>query len=85
MLIYWAGSSQTASPRERADTRPWIDLTNEAQHVETHAVSVERAKEESAADRPDPVWLLFIFAQKSGLRAVLVRRSSYAHEETRNV
>ena len=41
---------------KKADTRPWVDLTNEVQHVETHEVSVERAEEESAADHPDPVW-----------------------------
>ena len=32
---------------KKADTRPWVDITNEAQHVKTHV--------ESAADRPDPV------------------------------
>ena len=70
MLIYWAGSSQTASPckGKKADTRPWVDLTNEVQHAETHEVSVERAEEESAADHPDPVWsftIIFIFTQKA--------------------
>ena len=35
---------------KKADTRPWVDLTNEAQHVETHEVSVERAEVKSAVD-----------------------------------
>ena len=58
-------SSQTASPckGKKSDTRPWVDLTNEAQHVETHKVSVECAEEESTADRLDPVWSQF--AQKA--------------------
>ena len=60
-----------------------VDLTNEAQHVETHEVSVERAEEKSAVDHQDPVssfiYNIHIHA-KSGLRAVLARRSSYAHE-----
>ena len=63
MLMYWAGSSQTASPK---DTRPWVDLTNEAQHVETHEVSVERAEEKSAIDHQDPVSSFnIIFTQKA--------------------
>ena len=46
MLMYWAGSSQTASPRERRPIRGHgVDFTNEAQYVETHEVSVERAEE----------------------------------------
>ena len=57
MLMYWAGSSQSASPKgKKADTRPWVNFTNEAQHVETHEVSVEHAEEKSAVDRPGPVW-----------------------------
>ena len=64
--------------------RPWVDLTNEVQHVELHKVSVERAEEESVADCPDPVWSFNIhnihIHAKSGLRSVLTRRSSYAHE-----
>ena len=66
---------------------PWVDLTNEAQHVETHEVSVQRAEEKSTVDHQDPVssfniiiiYNIHIHA-KSGLRAVLARRSSYAHE-----
>ena len=68
---------------KKADTRPWVDLTNEAQCIETHKVSVERAEEENAADRPDPVLSFNIYIHihaKSGLRAVLARRSSYSHE-----
>ena len=62
-----------------------IDLTNEVQHVETHEVSVERAEEKSAVDHQDPVWsfninIIIHIHAKSGLRAVLARRSSYAHE-----
>ena len=78
MLIYWAGSSQTASPRERRPIRlrPWVDLTNEVQHVEIHEVSVERAEKKSAVDHQDPVWSLNVHIHaKSGLRAVLTRRS----------
>ena len=65
--------------------RPWVDLTNEAQHVETHEVSVEHAEEKNAVNHQDPVssfniiYNIHIHA-KSGLRAVLARRSSYAHE-----
>ena len=40
---------------KKADTRPWVDLTNEAQHVEIHEVSVERAEEKNAVDHQDPV------------------------------
>ena len=40
---------------KKADTRPWVDLTNEAQHVESHEVSVERAEEKNAVDHQDPV------------------------------
>ena len=66
---------------KKADTRPWVDLTNEAQHVEIHEVSVERAEEKSAVDHQDPVWSCNIHIRaKSGLRAVLARHSSYAHE-----
>ena len=68
---------------KKADTRPWVDLTNEAQHVETHEVSVERAEEKNAVDHQDPVSSFIIIIHihaKSGLRAVLARRSSYAHE-----
>ena len=65
---------------KKADTRPWVDFTNEAQHVETHEVSVERAEEKSAVNRPGPVWSFNNIRAKSGLRAVLARRSSYAHE-----
>ena len=66
MLIYWAGSSQRDGlPKgKKADTRPWVDLTNKVQHVETHEVSVERAEENSAVDHQDPVWS-FIFTQKA--------------------
>ena len=57
----------------------------EAQHVEIHEVSVERAEEKSAVDHQDPVssfniiiiiiiYNIHIHA-KSGLRAVLARRS----------
>ena len=53
---------------KKADTRPWIDLTNEAQHVETHEVSVQRAEEKNAVDHQDPVSsfiIIFIFTQKA--------------------
>ena len=49
---------------KKADTRPWVDLTNESQHVETHEVSVERAEEKNAVDHQDPV-SSFIFTQKA--------------------
>ena len=49
--------------------------------IETHEVSVERAEEKSAVDHQDPVSSFNIHIHvKSGLRAVLARRSSYAHE-----
>ena len=38
---------------KKAETRPSVDLTNEAQHVGIHEVSAER---KSAVDCPDPVW-----------------------------
>ena len=67
MLIYWAGASQTASPRERRPIRGHgVDLTNEAQHVETHEVSVERAEEKSAVDHQDPVSSFIISHAKNG-------------------
>ena len=51
---------------KKADTRPWVDLTNEAQHVEIHEVSVERAEEKSVVDHQDPVSsFIFIFTQKA--------------------
>ena len=67
MLMYWAGSSRpNGLPKgKKADTRSWVDLTNEAQHVETHEVSVERAEEKSAVDHQDPVWSYIIFTQKA--------------------
>ena len=57
MLMYWAGSSQTASPRSgsKAEMMRWIDLTNEAQHGGTRKVSLEPTEEKKSVDRPDPV------------------------------
>ena len=50
---------------KNADTRTWIDFTNEAQHVETHEVSIERAEEKSAVDRPGPVWsFIYSYSRK---------------------
>ena len=49
---------------KKADTRPWVDLTNEAQHVETHEVSVERAEEKNAVDHQDPVSSLLYSRKK---------------------
>ena len=58
MLMYRAGSSQTAliPTGKKAETRPSVDLTNEAQHVGIREVSLESAEEKSAVDRPDPVY-----------------------------
>ena len=36
----------------KADTRPWVDLTNEAQHVETHARSERGACGRGERGRP---------------------------------
>ena len=40
---------------KKAETRPLVDLTNEAQHIGIREVSLECAEEKSAVDRPDPV------------------------------
>ena len=54
ILMYRAGSSQTASPREiKAEMRPSVDLTNEAQHVGVQKVGLESEEEKSAVDRPE--------------------------------
>ena len=65
MLMYWAGSSQTASPL-KAEIRRWIDLTNEAQHGGIREVSLESAEEKNSVDRLDPV---YSYSRKSVLRA----------------
>ena len=49
---------------KKADTRPWIDLTNEAQHVEIYEVSVERAEEKNAVDHQDPVSSFISYSRK---------------------
>ena len=41
--------------RKKAETRPWVDQTNVAHHGEIREVSLERAEEKSAVDRPNPV------------------------------
>ena len=43
-------------PTGKAEMRPSVDLTNEAQHIGTREVSLERAKRKSTADHPDLVW-----------------------------
>ena len=40
---------------KKAERRPRVDLSNEAQHRRTHEVSLARSEEKSAVDRPDPV------------------------------
>ena len=39
---------------KKAERRPQVDLSNEAQHRGPRKVSLERAEEKSTVDRPDP-------------------------------
>ena len=40
---------------KKAEMRQWVHQTNEAHHGEIREVSLERAEEKSAVDRPNPI------------------------------
>ena len=52
---------------KKAEMRLSVDLTNEVQHVGIREVSLESAKEKSAVDHPDPVYII-IYNIRAGNR-----------------
>ena len=82
MLMYWAGSYQTASPRESLEGR-YEAMGRLCQRSTARRNPRSERGVRGREERGRPSWPSLVFYRiraKSGLRAVLARRSSYAHE-----
>ena len=55
--------------KNNAEMRPPVDLTNEAQNVETCEVSLARAERKTMVDHPDPVWHFHYISCKTPTRS----------------